>query len=128
MPARRKFDREHVASIVMEAIDLGLPLIQTVMEVLDASENQARHMVRMARLDGLLGAGAHKPARAMIHRGSEHEKTWIVCEACVTTWPCAQAFPYGTHDTIASQEPDDPPARPAGQRRRAARSRPRVDA
>jgi hypothetical protein len=127
MPARRTFDREHVASIVMEAIDLGLPLIQTVMEVLGASENQARHMVRMARLDGLLGAGVHKPARAMIHRGSEHEKTWIVCENCTTSWPCPQAFPYGTHDTIASPEPDEPPAR-SRRRRRAAESRPRVDA
>jgi hypothetical protein len=100
MPATRKYDREHAASIVMEAIELGLPLIQTVSQVMGTSDNQARHLVRMARTDGLLGADPHRPARAVIHRGSAAEKAWIVCEHCTIHWPCRHAFPHGRHTKL----------------------------
>ena len=109
MPARRQFDREHVASIVLEAMDIGLPIVQTLQEILGANENQARHMIRTVRNEGLLGTGAHKPVRAMIHRGSGNEKSWIVCQECTCFWPCQSAFPHGTFDTMRSD--DDEPAR-----------------
>ncbi len=89
MPAPRKFDREKTASIVLEAATLGLPLSKTLQEVLDVSHNQARHMIRMARQDGFLGRNGHAPARAVIHRGSAREHSYLACSTCLHPWPCA---------------------------------------
>lgn len=96
MPATRTFDREQVSAIILESIDLGLPLITTIMAVMNVTNNQARHMVRVVRQAGHLGTAPHVPARAMIHRGAGTERSWIVCEHCITPWPCPDAFPFRT--------------------------------
>jgi hypothetical protein len=124
MPAIRTFDREKVSAIIMESIDLGLPLIPTVVSVMNVTINQARHMVRAVREDGHLGATPHHPARATIHRGSGAQRSWLVCEVCMIPWPCELAFPYGTHlKNLRGLEADEPGPRRAPRRSPARRSR-----
>lgn len=120
MPAARTHDRAQVATIALEAIDLGLPVIPTIMAVLDCTNNQARYLSRLVRLAGLLGQAPHHPARATIHRGSRTEHTWTVCQDCKITWPCPHAYPDRTEE---GPEPDERargrhrrPQRPAGGR------------
>jgi hypothetical protein len=84
MVAKQTFDREKVAHIVMEAIDLGLPIIVTV-------------------------ADPHFAVRATVHRGSKQEHSWLACESCYLPWPCPSAFPYGTHlKNLRGLLPDEP--------------------
>lgn len=101
MPASRKYDRDRVAAIVIEAISMGLPAQHTLAEVLDITHNQARYMIRAIRNDGLLGCNEHRPKRMVIHRNTPREKAWLACRECTQTWPCPEAFPYeGTHDLL----------------------------
>lgn len=92
MPSRRSFDTRQVTRIVLDAIALGLPLIETIMQVMDLNYTQARHRLKAVRKDGYLGRKEHHPARATIHRGASKEKNWVVCEACLSLWPCEPAF------------------------------------
>lgn len=93
MPAPRNFDRDKVTAIVLECIELGLPLVATVQTIMECTINQARHMVRTVREDGHLGSHPHLPARASVHRGSKLSRSWVVCQYCIEPWPCAKAYP-----------------------------------
>lgn len=92
MSAPRKYDRKRAAKIVLEARQLGLPPGRALMSLLGISENASRHLLHAIREEGLLGAGGHQPARAVIHRATDHEQAWMVCEHCLVTWPCKHAF------------------------------------
>lgn len=85
------FDRHQVAAIVMEALQLGLPLISTLAIVLDTTEEKASRALRGAREGKHLGVGKHYPARAVIHRNSSKEHTYLACEHCLNPWPCPTA-------------------------------------
>jgi hypothetical protein len=125
MPKKPTWDREQVSAIIMESIDLGLPLITTMIAVLDVTPNQARYMARAVRVDGHLGAAPHHPARATIHRGTGAQRSWLVCQECTTSWPCAEAFPNGTHHkhlNLRGPEPDEPAPRRGTRRSPARRS------
>jgi hypothetical protein len=113
MPRTNSFDHPQVARLYFEALDLGLPIISTIVDILDVSAARAKQMVRQVRAAGLLGTAPHFAARATIHRGSAgKERNWLVCEHCIHPWPCKAALP-----TLMGRKHEQPA-------RKARRSRP----
>lgn len=63
-------------------------------EILGVDAGTATYLMREARISGWLGFDLHRPTRAVIHRGTEREKFWMVCGHCTDRWPCAPAETY----------------------------------
>jgi hypothetical protein len=84
----RRHDLDQIAAVIMEAHLVDLPVIPTLVEVLDVSPDTARRLHQRARLSGRL---RHAPVQAVLHRGSPQQVIWSVCETCTTTWPCSPA-------------------------------------
>ncbi len=87
------FDRQRVATLYVAALELEIPIISTLVDVLKVTNSRARYMTRVARDEGFLGRAPHHPTRAVIHRNTYKEKSWLVCQECLTRWPCPPAFP-----------------------------------
>jgi hypothetical protein len=94
MPRPRTFDREHVAAILTEALELGLPTIATVMDIFGVTVDRAKYMIRVVKDDGLLGVKGHQAVVATFTRGaSSGSNRILLCETCRSAWPCAMARP-----------------------------------
>lgn len=94
MPRPRTFDREHVAAILAEALELGLPTIATIMNIFGVNINRAKYMIRVVKDEGLLGVEGHKAVVATLTRGaSQGTNRILLCETCRSAWPCAMARP-----------------------------------
>ena len=102
MPASRQYDAHQVAKIILEALDLGLPITSTVQQVLGVERPRANYMIRGVRLAGLMSYREHEPARAVIHRNTLNQQAWLVCQHCKTPWPCA---PFVTNRGTDTDEP-----------------------
>ncbi len=128
MPRPQKHDREKIAAIAMEAMELEIPVGHAISEIVGVSASMARYLLRAVKEDGFLGAPPHHPARAHIHRGTQQSRSWMVCEHCLNYWPCKDAFP---HHPQQKRDPDDDTAtsraRGRAQRARAARRGSRAD-
>lgn len=87
--ARRRITREMVAEVVRVAQSEGINETLAVVEMLDISEARARYHIRMARADGVLPADeeVHRYTEATIHRGTRRERTFQVCQVCLSN-PC----------------------------------------
>jgi hypothetical protein len=93
-------ENQKVADVYLEALELGLPVIDTVSQVFALSRRQARYVLQRTRRAGHLGRAHHHPAKAVIHRNTTSEHSWIVCERCLRPWPCGSAFPDGFHTAL----------------------------
>ncbi len=94
MPRPRSFDRDHVATILREALELGLPTASTIMEVFGVTKYRANYMIRVVKEDGLLGVKGHEAVVAILTRGaSDGTRRILACETCRMTWPCDKAWP-----------------------------------
>lgn len=85
---RGPWDPTRIAALVLEAKAARLPAARTVARMLNVSLNQSNHMIRATRKLGLLGAGRHYPAPAIVNRGCGYEYRWTCCIHCLVPWPC----------------------------------------
>lgn len=94
MPKPRNFDRDQVAAILKEALELGLPTISTLVDVFSVTPQRAKYMIRVVKEDGLLGVKGHQAIVALLTRGaSQGSRRILVCESCRSAWPCEKAWP-----------------------------------
>ena len=105
------FDRQRVATVYVAALELEIPVIATLCDVLKVSDGRARYMTRTIREDGFLGRPPHHPAKATVHRNTYKERTWVVCQECLTRWPCNRAVPQQKTE-VATHEPPRGPQHP----------------
>lgn len=88
------YDKEAVTKIILEAMMAEIPVLRTLQEVFEVDIATARWLQRWARTNGSMGYRHHRPVRAVIRRGSPHEKAWLVCQTCTDHWPCHAARMY----------------------------------
>ena len=87
MGRRRRIKIDEVAEVYREAVVEGLPIATTLMEVLDMSAAQAKYYMRVMRRRGMTppdGPDVHRYATATIYRNTTREKSWQVCQVCLT--------------------------------------------
>jgi transposase len=85
-----------VANIYEQAgLDRKPPTL-AVAKAFDVSKTAAAKLVQRARERGYLPqtergratSPTHSPTVASIHRGTDQQRQWTVCQECLTMWPC----------------------------------------
>lgn len=89
-----RFDKHRVAAVTLEAMRLEIPILRALQEVFEIDVETARWVQRWSRQNGTLGFAQHRPARAIVRRGTRKERTWLACEFCTQHWPCEAAKLY----------------------------------
>lgn len=87
MARRRRIKIDEVAEVYREAVVEGLPIATTLMEVLDMTAAQAKYYMRVMRRRGMAppdSPDVHRYTTATIYRSTAREKTWQVCQVCLT--------------------------------------------
>jgi hypothetical protein len=106
------YGREHyeqVAKVYNWAAGRGLPPTTAVADEFGVPKSTAGKWVARTRKRGLLppteqGSATHPtdhyPVKAEIHRATPRHVSWLVCNACLTPWPCAHndGFDAGEND------------------------------
>lgn len=81
------------------ALQAGLPRTEAVAAALGITERAAGNLIRRARQTGFIepmderrpAKPAHTAAIATIHRNRAGQRSWKVCETCLTPWPCSES-------------------------------------